>query len=138
MYLKVARDIVSFLLILLFSYAAVSKLLQYTTFTFQLRQSPFLSDYADIIVWLLPFSELLAVLLLLLKPTKILGMYFSFGLMFAFTIYIYAVLHFSPFVPCTCGGLLSQMSWEQHFIFNIVFTLLALTGIFTVKKTPQP
>jgi hypothetical protein len=47
-----------------------------------------------------------------------------------FTGYIIAITRFSDNVPCSCGGVLQTMSWNQHMVFNIVFILLALTGVF--------
>lgn len=136
MYRRILLESISFLMILLFTYASISKLLVYGTFKFQLSQSPFLSHYAGVIVWLVPLSELVICFLLMLKKTRLAGLYLSFGLMLAFTCYIYSILHFSSFIPCSCGGILSEMSWHQHLVFNIFFTVLALTGIiFYPQKT---
>lgn len=53
-----------------------------------------------------------------------------------FTTYIFIILNFSTFVPCSCGGILEKMGWTEHLIFNISFLLLAVLGIFlsTEKK----
>ena len=127
---KLFIELPAVLLVALFTYAAISKLLQYDTFQYQLGQSPFVTGYAHLIVWALPLSELLIAALLVIPGTRLTGFYLSYAMMLAFTIYIYAMLHYSYFVPCSCGGILSQMNWDQHFIFNIVFTMIALAGIF--------
>lgn len=127
---KLFPELPAILLVALFTYAAISKLIQYDTFQHQLGQSPFVTAYANVIVWLLPLSELAIAALLVIPGTRLTGLYLSFAMMLAFTIYIYAILHYSYFLPCSCGGLLSQMNWDQHFIFNIVFTLISLAGIF--------
>ena len=54
--------------------------------------------------------------------------------MFLFTAYRYAMLHYSPFLFCSCCGVLSMMSLYQHFYFNIFFTVLAFLGILTYSK----
>jgi hypothetical protein len=136
MYRKVTHSATTFLLVLLFTYASLSKLIQHTNFSFQLQQSPYLEQYAGLIVWLLPLAELFVVLLLARERTRQAGLYLSFGFMLAFTAYIYAILHYSDFIPCSCGGILSQMSWEQHFVFNLVFIALSLLGIFTNYNKP--
>lgn len=128
---KSLLELPAVLLTILFTYASISKLLQYNTFKFQLDQSPFITGYSGIIAWSIPATELVATALLMLPVTRLKGFYLSYGLMLLFTLYIYAILHYSYFVPCSCGGILSRMNWEQHLIFNIVFTLIALTGIFT-------
>jgi hypothetical protein len=54
-----------------------------------------------------------------------------------FTIYIFILTHYSEYVPCSCGGVLQKMSWNQHQIFNMVFTGLALLGIFSYRPSVQ-
>jgi hypothetical protein len=128
---KSLLELPAVLLTILFTYASISKLLQYNTFRFQLDQSPFITNYSSGIAWSIPAIELFITALLMFPATRLKGFYLSYGLMLLFTFYIYAILHYSYFVPCSCGGILSQMNWEQHLIFNIAFTLIALTGIFT-------
>jgi hypothetical protein len=129
-------EIIASLLLLLFSYTAVNKLVGYNRFVEQLSKSSYLESYATVVAWLIPATECLIALLLLFKKTRLTGLFASFGLMLAFTVYIYMMLHYSYYVPCSCGGVLAKMSWTQHFWFNVVFTMLALTGILlTVAQT---
>lgn len=121
--------IISALFILLFSYTAASKLVGYNKFLEQLSKSPYLTTYANIIAWLIPCAECLIALLLLVRRTRLTGLFASFALMLAFTIYVYEMLHDSYYVPCSCGGVLAAMSWTQHFWFNVCFTILGLAGI---------
>lgn len=131
MFKKLLLELPAVLLTILFTYASISKLLKYNTFRFQLDQSPFITGYSGLIVWSVPAIELITTALLMFPATRLKGFYLSYGLMFLFTVYIYAILHYSYFIPCSCGGILSRMNWEQHLVFNIIFTLIALTGIFT-------
>ncbi|MBK5214972.1 MAG: hypothetical protein JJE55_15095 [Flavobacteriaceae bacterium] len=131
---------VSYLFVLLFLYAASSKLLDFETFTVQLAQSPLLSAYAGIIAWLVPGIEIGIALLLVFERFRLLALYAAFTLMVMFTAYIYIILNYSDFVPCSCGGVLEKLSWTQHLIFNVVFIILAgvavlLTGWYRSKKT---
>lgn len=111
--------------VLLFTYAATSKLLDFETFTVQLAQSPLLSAYAGIITWLVPGIEIVIAVLLIFKRFREIALYAAFALMVMFTAYIFIILNFSDFIPCSCGGVLEKLSWTQHLIFNIVFILLA-------------
>jgi hypothetical protein len=122
-------EIISGLLVLLFSYASISKLIKYDTFIGQLRKSPYLENYAQSVAWLIPVIECIIAFLLVFKRTRLSGLFASFAMMLAFTVYVYMMLHFSYYLPCSCGGVLSKMTWPQHFWFNIVFTLLSLAGI---------
>jgi len=131
---NVILEIICFLLILLFSYAGLSKLINIGTFKYQLGRSPFVTNIAVTVAWILPIIELTISILLVIKKSRLIGLYASFFLMLLFTGYIYAMLHYSYYVPCSCGGALSMMSWNQHLIFNIFFSLIALAGIFLQAK----
>lgn len=133
-------NIISFLFIVLFVYAAISKLIDFEIFKVQLAQSPLLSAYAELIAWLVPGMEIVIAGLLVFERFRLQAFYASFILMVMFTAYIYIILNFSDFIPCSCGGVLEKLSWTQHLIFNIVFILLAgvavlVTGWHTSKKT---
>jgi len=122
-------EIISSLLVLLFVYAAVSKLLDYQTFKVQLSKSPFITQFAGVTAWALPIGELLVAVALTFKVTRLVGLYASLFLMTMFTAYIWAMLHYSYYVPCSCGGILSKMGWEGHLWFNSGFVLLSILGI---------
>ena len=126
---KIAVDIVVFSYILLFVYAALTKLLDYQKFVVQLGQSPILTNYAQVLAVVVPFIELGISLMLIFPKTRLKGLYAAFGLMVIFTTYIVLASRFSDYVPCSCGGVLEGMTWTQHLIFNTVFVLLALIGI---------
>ncbi|MNQ01726.1 Methylamine utilization protein MauE [compost metagenome] len=115
--------------ILLFVYAAVSKLLDFENFQVQLGQSPLLSAYASWVSWLVPIIELILALLLFFPKWRVIALFAAFSLMVMFTAYIYIILNYSSFVPCSCGGILEKMGWTEHLIFNVVFIMLAAVGI---------
>ncbi len=129
---------VSYLFVLLFLYAAVSKLLDFETFEVQLAQSPLLSAYAGFIAWAVPGLEILIAVLLTLPKYKIPALYAAFTLMVMFTAYIYIILNFSDFIPCSCGGVLEKLSWTQHLVFNLVFIILAGVAVFlSLQEKPK-
>jgi hypothetical protein len=127
-------ELISGLLIMLFIYAAVSKLLDYETFKIQLSKSPFITNFAGIISWALPIGEILVGLALASRRTRLLGLYASLFLMTMFTAYIYTMLHYSYYIPCSCGGILSQMGWTTHLWFNAGFVALSIAGVFLQSK----
>ncbi|GAQ15993.1 hypothetical protein MODO_3698 [Myroides odoratimimus] len=122
--------IVQYFFVLLFVYAAISKLITFEAFQVQLTQSPLLSAYASIIAYLVIIVELVIASLLTIKQFKLLGLYLSYGLMVVFTIYIYLILNYSDFIPCSCGGILEKMGWTEHLWFNIIVCILGLLAIY--------
>lgn len=128
---------VSFLFILLFVYAAVSKLLIYEHFQVQLEQSPYLNAFADLLAWGIPAIELLVASLFFLPKLKLIGLWSSFTLMVIFTTYIIIVLNFSNSIPCSCGGVIESLSWNQHLIFNTGFIVVAALGLLLVTTNKE-
>lgn len=126
---KIALEILTALLIVLFLYAALSKLLDYQKFYIQVNQSPLLTGLVWV-PWLTIGVELLTCVLLIAPRFRVIGYFLSLGLMGAFTAYIVAVLKFSPYVPCSCGGILEDMSWNQHLLFNVSFIVVSTVALW--------
>ena len=122
-------DMLIFLFVVLFLYAAVSKLLDYELFEAQIGKSPLIISYASWMAWLIPTLEIVIAFLLLIPRTQVIGLFAFFSLMLMFTLYILFILNFSPYVPCSCGGILSNMGWTEHLIFNIAFTILPVFAL---------
>lgn len=114
---------------LLFFYAAASKTIEYSEFRLQIGQSPIISAYATLISYAIPIIEILIGCLLLIERFRLLALFAGYSLMSLFTAYIYLILNYSPYVPCSCGGILESMDWQQHLIFNIAFLLFAIVAI---------
>jgi uncharacterized membrane protein YphA (DoxX/SURF4 family) len=125
---SILLDCICYLYVVLFVYAAVSKLLDFENFQVQLGQSPLLSAYAGYIAWIVPIVEIIIALLLLSSKFKYVGLILAYSLMIMFTTYIILILNFSPFIPCSCGGVLSKLGWTEHLIFNIAFVIMAFIG----------
>ena len=126
--------IICYLYIMLFVYAAVSKLLDFENFRVQIAQSPLLTAYAGFIAYCVIIFEVGCALLLSISSRPLLGLYATYVLMLLFSNYIFLILNFSPYVPCSCGGILDDMGWTEHLIFNLVFVLLAALAILYFPK----
>src|ERR1022692_1227100 len=118
-------DIAACLLIFLFIYAAISKLLDYQKFRVQLGQSPLLTSFAGYVAWVIPSIEIIVAVMLAVQRLRLTAFYLSFSLMTMFTAYIIAITKFSDYIPCSCGGILQNMTWNEHLMFNICFVLLS-------------
>lgn len=127
--------VISLLYILLFVYAAISKLMDFGKFKAQLGQSPILTDIAGIIAIIVPAIEIIIAIMLIFPVLRRMALYTCYYLMTLFTMYIIAVLNFSSHVPCSCGGILEKLGWTEHIVFNLFFVLLAIIGIFLVQNT---
>lgn len=126
-------ETVSIMYVLLFVYAAISKILDFENFQTQLGQSPLLSAYAKSISFLVILVELAFSVLLVLPVYRIKGLYLSVSLMAIFTTYIILILNFSSFIPCSCGGILERLGWSEHLIFNFFFVVIGSIGLLLHK-----
>lgn len=127
-------EIISFLFVLLFTYAAFVKLFDYQKFTIQVGQSPLLAGFGGVVPWAVIGSELIVSFLFAFPRLRMMALFGALMLMTMFTVYIIAILNFSPYVPCSCGGILEWLGWREHLFFNTAFILLALVGIVLQAK----
>lgn len=126
---KAVIEIISFLFIFLFVYASAAKLIDFERFKIQVGQSPLLTGFGDYIPWMVISAEVIVAVTLMIPRIRLVGFFGAFSLMTMFTAYIFAILHFSPYVPCSCGGILERLGWKEHLIFNLMFDVLAVVAI---------
>lgn len=122
------------LLIILWAYSSFSKLYELTKFKHAMMTQVFPKSISRILIYLIPSSEIILIILLLIPGTRLIGMYASLFMMAAFTIYVGAAV-FGLYTkrPCACGGLFGRLGWEKHLKVNVVLTLIALFGVLLMK-----
>lgn len=128
-------DLIAAALLCLFLYTGLSKLADYQGFATVLQSVPIISPLAHIAAFALPAIEVAVAFLLFIPFTRIAGLYLSFFLLLLFTCYLTYMVLFVPDLPCNCGGVLQALSWEQHILFNLVFVVLAITGIHFYNRS---
>jgi uncharacterized membrane protein YphA (DoxX/SURF4 family) len=126
---KITVEIITSLFIILFIYTGLNKMMDFSNFKFQLGRSPFIQSMSGFLAFALPLGEILASLALIIRKTRLLGLYASFTLMCLFTGYIWIMLHYAYDLPCSCGGILAALSWHDHLLFNSAFTILGMIGV---------
>lgn len=133
---------VAYLIILLFGYTAFSKLdffsegkfIDVSRFEGAMFKSPILRPYVYELGYIIPFAELAICFLLAFRKTKLIGYYSSLVLLLAFTSYISYSMIVLPFLPCTCGGVISSLSWKNHLVLNFGFLILTTRAIYLMHK----
>lgn len=134
---NVVIEVISALFIILFVYAALSKVQDFEKFGVELSKSPILNVFAGQIAIVVPVLELILSILLAVKRIQFYALYIAFTLMVVFSTYIVVILKFSAYIPCSCGGILQNMTWNQHFVFNILFVLMAMVAILIYPKNTE-
>lgn len=132
-------SISSAILILLFVYTILSKLVDLNFFQYQLDNQVFSSTVSNALFYLLPLSQILAVALLYIERYRMIGFIYSFGLLGIFTIYILLILSdYFDRIPCICGGVITTISWKGHLLFNLFFLGIEVLGfVYLIKERRQ-
>lgn len=135
-YRGIIVEVICLLFIVLLTYAGLTKFLEGHRFYDNLRNSPIIGGetLASLASWMVPLAELAVALLLVKSRTRLIGLYGALGLMLLFTGYTVAIVFIAPYRPCSCGGVISLLSWEQHLVLNVVLLLLALLAIWFSPK----
>jgi hypothetical protein len=129
-------EFLSSIFIFLFSYTAFSKIVDFTNFQAVLATSPLIGQWNKSIALFIPTAELITAGLLVFGRTRAAGFISSFLLMLFFSLYVGYMLLFEPQLPCSCGGVIQSLSWQQHFWFNLFFTSLAAFSFLFLYRSP--
>jgi len=124
----IVTELIAGVFILLFLYTALSKVFELNDFQYVLRRSPLIGEWNIVVSWFVILSELIICMLLLTKTLKLWGLFFSWLLMGVFSSYILYLMVGGYDLPCRCGGVIKDLSWGQHLVFNSAFVLLGVTG----------
>ena len=135
---RILTQCIAAVLILLFCYTAIAKLMDVEEFRRQLANQELPRWSKPALVWLIPGSEILVSLLLMIPTTRLLAFYGAAVLMTLFTGYMaLVVLGYFDRVPCSCGGVLKSMSFPVHLAFNFFFLSLSIAGIYMFHSKPK-
>ena len=124
----ILESIVAFL-VFIFLYTGLSKYLNFAQFKATLGESPMLAGYKNFVALFLPGIEIATVIILIWPKTRLLGLYVSLTLLSMFTLYLIYMVNFDPKLPCSCGGIIGQLNWRQHIVFNLILLLSNIVAI---------
>lgn len=123
--------IIVMLLILLFSYTAVSKIINFRSFQIEMHNQPLPKSLSSILIYFLPVFELCIVSALLFERSFMIGLIISLVVMLFFTVYAILILSGAfGWVPCSCGGVIRNLTWKQHLFFNLFIDALIIWAMF--------
>lgn len=128
-------ELISFLLMSLFLYAAFSRWFAFWEFKNEIDNQPYSNRLTPWIIYSIPPIEVLITLTLMFERTRKTGLYASLILMSIFSLYTIAVLlKLFAYVPCSCGGIIKHLSWSQHLFLNLFMVAISIAGIVLSKK----
>ena len=118
-------------LLFVLTYTASSKWLNFSHFNRAMRSQPIPEPIAEVLTYLIPIAEIIAVIAILLPALRQRGLLLTAVFMTAFTGYVlYIKLAGFDSNTCPCGGLFANLSWNQHLIVNILLTILSYWTLY--------
>ncbi len=129
------NQVAQFMLIVLWIYAAFSKLLNYELSKNEMLNQVFPYPVALTLAWLIPAIEILTALLILMPKATYYGFWASLILLISFTLYIIlGLFNLYPRMPCSCAGIIPELSWSKHLLINFFFLAITLIAIITNRR----
>lgn len=133
---------ISSILILVFIYTGLDKLVRWETSWNAFHNQPFPAHLTEVLAYAVPLCELMIALLLVFSKTRWLGLLASSLLLSVFTTYVGLIwMGAFPQVPCSCAGILDSLGWAEHFWLNIFLICLSVYGLYedsTKKPKDEP
>ncbi|ADQ17084.1 hypothetical protein Lbys_1365 [Leadbetterella byssophila DSM 17132] len=115
---------------------SIDKWINFEIFQNGLIRQPFSDQLGQVLSYLLPVVETATIILLVVEKWRKAGLLLSTALMAVFTSYIgLALLGAWDKLPCGCGSVISQLTWKQHFFFNLAFLLLSAYGLLNLHRS---
>lgn len=127
-------EIIAALFVLLFIYTSISKLMSVQSFALAMSHSPLIGSFSRPLSLIVPGLEVIVAIALIIPQSRYIGLIASALLMTIFTFYIAYIILFASKLPCTCGGVIENMTWSQHLAFNVLFLSLGIVAIIIYKK----
>lgn len=150
---RIFISVISCLLILLFLYTAVSKLVTYNSFRHIMSVSPLVGSKPTAVVnisnpttvtTIICITLLICMIwmaaLILMPKTRLLGFCGAVLILLTITLYLGYVVYFVSIEDYPFSGMerprlgYFSMTWKQLLVFNVCFLLLSLTGILLQTK----
>jgi putative oxidoreductase len=115
---------------------SIDKWINFEIFQNGLIRQPFSDQLGQVLSYFLPVVETATIILLVVEKWRKAGLLLSTALMAVFTSYIgLALLGAWDKLPCGCGSVISQLTWKQHFFFNLAFLLLSAYGLLNLHRS---
>ncbi len=135
---KINKTIIGIsMLVILFTYLGTNRLAFRESFAFNLLNSPILPisrPDAILISWLIPLLELTTAILLIWPRSQFIGLNFSVFLLGVYSCYVLGILYLASYTPCSCGGILDFLSWQQQLWISFICLAIAALSLYYFKK----
>lgn len=112
-------------------YSGVDKLIHFNEFVLNFSKSPFApSDLINELSFCVVGIELGICFLCFFNKFQKLACLLFMIMSYVFSGYVLLMITYSPYLPCSCGGLIDFLTWNEHLALNI--SLTTISGYATI------
>jgi len=128
---KILLELFIAILVILFVYTASVKLMKFEENVLAMKAQPLVPWLQSFLIFGVPGSEIIAVIFMAIPKFRKLGLCLTAALLFFFTGYVVLVnLNYYGRIPCSCGGVIITLTWQQHLLFNTFFIIISIGAIW--------
>ncbi|GAB2493421.1 MauE/DoxX family redox-associated membrane protein [Algoriphagus taiwanensis] len=118
------------LIAFVFTYTAIAKIYDWQATRLAMYNQVIPDWSKDLLLYGIPLIELIVAFMLLIPNWRKIGFLASLILMLIFTGYVAWVwFGLAGRVPCSCGGIISSLTWGQHFVLNLGLIGISVLGL---------
>jgi uncharacterized membrane protein YphA (DoxX/SURF4 family) len=138
MIIKALVKLIAIALSVLFAIAAVDKLDHYAKFRLQLQKFPVTLPVLFWQAWVIPVTELIIAVLLLLPVTRLKALFASLFLLGLYTLYLTCMLEVRFQLTCNCGEPFQSLSLKMHIAFSLGCVFVTGVGVVLSGRLIEP
>jgi len=135
---KALVKLIAIVLSVLFAIAAVDKLENYPKFRLQLQRFPVDLSVLRTQAWIIPATELIIALLLLVPVTRLKGLFATLFLLSLYTLYLVCMLETRFYCICKCGEPFQSLSLKMHIVFTLASVFFTGVGVVLSGRLVDP
>ena len=131
---RIFIEATSVLFIIVFLYTGLSKLQAHLTFIYTIGWWAPLKPLAPLISYAVPAALIGIAILMLFDRFKLLAMTGAMSMMLIFIGYISFMKIHETNLPCSCGGIIAILTWNQQLMVNIVLLMMSVFSWRMLRK----
>lgn len=129
--------LIAITLAVLFASTAVDKLEYYALFSSQLQHFPFSIRELYKQAWIIPIAELIIAVSLLLRATRVKGLFVSLIVLSSYALYLTGMLESRFYCICHCGEPFQSLTLRMHIVFTLVCLLFTGVGVVLSARATE-
>ena len=132
---RITLDVLIATLAAFFAYIATVKIGKFEEFRLAIGAQPLAHSLKAILVYAVPASLIIPVLLLIIPKYRVIGLLTAIGVLLTFCGYIILIqLNFYGMIPCSCAGISHAWSWMQQLYFNLLLISVCTVSLLLIRN----